>query len=75
MEPSTISQGDDFEESTADPCFYNLNDGKVLLLLYVDGILLARMNENRIRKIINLLEQKFETADLGNAKFLHGIDI
>lgn len=59
-----------FEESIVDLRSCNLNDGKVILLMYVDDSMLSGMNEDQIGKIFNLLKQKFESVDPGNAKFL-----
>lgn len=50
-----------FVASTADPCLYNFNDGQVLLLLHVDGILLSGVDEEVVCKIIELLRKRGST--------------
>ena len=64
-----------FVSSTADPCVYNLDYGAVLLLLYVDDILLSGSDDENILQVIEKLKDRFETVDLGNAKFLLGMGI
>ncbi|CAB1119293.1 unnamed protein product [Ectocarpus sp. CCAP 1310/34] len=53
-----------------DPCLYSLQDGEVLLLVYVDGILFTGTNEDLVTTIISQLKERSETVDLGDAKFL-----
>ena len=64
-----------FTPSTADPCVYNLDTGAVLLLLYVDDILLSRSDDEQVLQVIEKLKDRFETVDLGDAKFLLGMGI
>ena len=65
----------DFTSSTADPCVYNLGEGAVLLLLYVDDILLSGSDSEQVLNVIEKLKDRFETVDLGHAKFLLGMGI
>ncbi|CAB1111421.1 unnamed protein product [Ectocarpus sp. CCAP 1310/34] len=64
-----------FVESTAEPCLYILDDGDVLLLVYVDDILLTGEGENKVLSIVDQLNERFETVDLGGARFLLGMGI
>lgn len=64
-----------FVRSTADPCLYSLHDGEVLLLVYVDDILFTGTDEDLVTTIISQLKERFETVDLGDAKFLLGMAI
>ena len=64
-----------FVSSTADPCVYNLDYGAVLLLLYVDDILLSGSDDEKVLQVIEKLKDRFETVDLGDAKFLPGMGI
>ena len=73
IDPYLISRG--FVASTVDPCLYNKNNGEVLLLLYVDDILIAGKSKRDVEGVIGLLKDKFDTVDLGDAKFLLGIGI
>ncbi|CAB1114301.1 unnamed protein product [Ectocarpus sp. CCAP 1310/34] len=64
-----------FVESTAKPCLYILDDGDVLLLVYVDDILLTGEGENNVLSTVDQLNERFETVDLGGARFLLGMGI
>ena len=64
-----------FVQSPADPCLYILNEGEVLLLVYVDDILFSGHDENRVTTIIEQLKKRFDTVDLGDARFLLGMTI
>ena len=64
-----------FVQSTADPCLYILNAGEVILLVYVDDILFTGTDEDQVSMTIDQLKKRFDTADLGDAKFLLGIAI
>ena len=64
-----------FVSSTADPCVYNLDYGVVFLLLYVDDILLSGSDDEKVLQVIEKLKDRFETVDLGDAKFLLGMGI
>ena len=61
--------------STADQCVYNLDNGAVLLLLYVDNILLSGSDGEKVLQVVEKLKDRFETVDLGDAKFLLGMGI
>ena len=64
-----------FTSSTAILCVYNLDDGAVLLLLYVDNILLSRSDDKQVLQVIEKPKDRFDTVDLGDAKFLLGMGI
>eukprot|EP00752_Nemacystus_decipiens_P002677 g2503.t1 len=64
-----------FVASTADPCLYILHAGEVILLVYVDDILLTGTNEDLVTTIIAQMKERFETVDLGDAKFILGMAI
>ncbi|CAB1099484.1 unnamed protein product [Ectocarpus sp. CCAP 1310/34] len=64
-----------FVPSTADPCLYTLNGGEVILLVYVDDILLTGAKEELVTTIIEQMKERFETVDLGEAKFILGMAI
>ena len=61
-----------FVPSTADPCLYMLNGGEVILLVYVDDILLTGATEELVTTIIEQMEERFETVDLGRSKVYPG---
>ena len=64
-----------FVQSPADPCLYILNEGEVLLLVYVDDIFFSGHDENKVTTIIEQLKERFDTVDLGDARFLLGMAI
>ncbi|CAB1121335.1 unnamed protein product [Ectocarpus sp. CCAP 1310/34] len=64
-----------FVPSTADPCLYILHAGEVILLVYVDDILLTGTNAELVSTIIELIKERFETVDIGDAKFILGMAI
>ena len=47
----------------------------MLFLVYVDDIMLSGDDEERVLKIIEHLKERFETVDLGDARFLLEIGI
>ena len=65
----------EFVQSTADPCLYILNAGEVILLVYVDGIPFTETNEDQVSTTIEQLKERFDTVDLGDARFLLGMAI
>ena len=58
-----------FVSSTADPCAYNLDYGAILLLLYADDISLFGSDDEKVLQVIEMLLDRFESEDLGDAKF------
>ena len=64
-----------FVQSPADPCLYILNEGEVLLLVYVDDILFSGHDEKKVTTIIEQLKEWFDTVDLGDVRFLLGMAI
>ena len=64
-----------FVHSTADPCLYILNAGEVILLVYVDDILFTGTDEDQVSTTIEQVKERFDTVDLGDARFLLGMPI
>jgi len=59
----------------ADQCVFVSSDGKVIMAIYVDDLLVIGEDENRISSIKAKLSQRFRMTDLGpTAKYL-GIEI
>lgn len=54
-----------FHESAAEAYLYNMNDGEVLLLVYVNDILLSGDDEDSVMSIVEELAGRFDTVDLG----------
>ena len=64
-----------FVPSPADPCLYILDAGKVMIVVYVDDTMLSESDEECVLTIIEHLKERFDTVDLGDAKFLLGLGI
>ena len=64
-----------FIQSPIDPCLYTLNAGEVILLVYVDDILFSGSDEDQVSTTIQQLKERFDTVDLGDARFLLGMTI
>ena len=64
-----------FVQSTADPFLYILNAGEVILLVYVDDILFTGTDEDQVSTTIEERKERFDTVDLGDARFLLGMAI
>ena len=62
-----------FVPRPADPCFYILGAGKVLIAVYVDDIELSGSDEEYALTIIEQLKERSGTLDLGDTKFLIGL--
>ena len=43
--------------------------------MYVDDILFSGHDENKVTMIIEQLKERFDTVDLGDARFLLGMEI
>ena len=54
---------------------YIFDARKVLNAVYVDDIMLSGSNEEYVLTIIEQPKDRFDTADLGDAKFLLGLGI
>lgn len=52
-----------------------LEDGVVLLLVYVDVVLLSGENDEKVLSVVEQLNERFETVDLKGARFLLGMGI
>lgn len=66
-----------FTQSTADSCIYCFNQRGALiwLSLYVDDLILVSNSLTKLTAIKQLLSQRFEMKDLGEAAFILGIEI
>jgi hypothetical protein len=66
-----------FKENVEDNCVYaKFKNGKyIFLFLYVDDILLASSDVSLLRGTKSFLSSHFEMKDLGEAKFILGIEI
>lgn len=72
-----VLKNEGFSQSTADPCLFidKSRTDTILITLYVDDILIACANEDRIVKLIKHLNEFFEVKDLGKIRNYLGINI
>ena len=66
-----------FTQSKTDSCLYTkLTEHEMIyLIIYVDDILIATKNEEKIIRVANLLKEQFNLIDLGNLKHYLGIEV
>ena len=66
-----------FKRSDGDPCLYVRHDGNGLMLiaLYVDDLLLAAKTRTQISWMKNMLRERFDMKDLGEARVCLGLEI
>lgn len=62
--------------TTSDPCLYYIKKGEDLTLIatYVDDIIIASKNENKITNLGNRLSKEFDLKDLGEISYCLGIE-
>lgn len=61
--------------TNADPCVYMDETNTTILLIYVDDILIISNNRARESSIKKRLSEMFKIKDLGEAKFILGLEI
>ena len=68
--------GENFDQSDADPCVYRRVDdqGKVLILVWVDDIIVAASNEVLLKNVKESLSDRFRMKDLGELRYFLGIE-
>jgi len=66
-----------FNENTVDWCIYlKVSESKVIfLILYIDDILLATNNLGLLHETKKFLSSNFEMKDMGETKYVIGIEI
>ena len=65
-----------FIQSTSDPCIYFDAGGDIFFIgVYVDNIVLAGQNSERIRKVKESLSQKFDIKDMGKLHYFLGMQV
>ncbi|KAF1318037.1 Integrase catalytic core protein, partial [Globisporangium splendens] len=66
-----------FEPTDADPCVYTKRQGnsKCLLCLYVDDMLIASNDQAMIAGVKQAISKRFKIKDLGQARFILGIEV
>lgn len=70
-------RGLNYKRLETDRCVYihQSPTSRVLLSVYVDDMLMAADTEDALREAINLLSQKIDLKDLGEPKFILGIEV
>ena len=66
-----------FVQSASDPCIYHMDAGGDMFYLgvYVDDIILAGSNDDRINEVKAALSQKFDIKDLGQLHHFLGMTV
>ena len=64
----------EFQPTPSDPCIYK-SKKNVVIGLYVDDILIAGQDLNRINEIMKELSRHYELKDLGQMKSFLGVEI
>ena len=70
-----LTEMKNFRPVANDACLYYSPNRDVMLLIYVDDILIAGKHISRINSTISELTQLFKIKNLGDAKFILGIEI
>jgi hypothetical protein len=65
----------EFKQTRLDPCLYLDPQGQILVAVYVDDILFAGANKQRIYEVYELLASEFEMKMLGEVDTFLGIQI
>lgn len=65
-----------FTQNQADHCVYSQesNEGKVLIIVWVDDLIIAASDEDKLKKVKVMLAEQFKMKDLGQLKHFLGID-
>jgi len=66
-----------FQRAEGDPCLYVKHEanGVMMIALYVDDLLLAAKSRSQILWMKNMLNERFEMKDLGEARVCLGLEI
>ena len=64
-----------FTQTRLDPCLYLDPEGQILVAVYVDDILFAGANKQRIQEVYELLASEFEMKMLGDVDTFLGIQV
>ena len=66
-----------FNRSHGDPCLYvkRTDKGVMMIALYVDDLLIAAKTKEQTSRIKNMLSDRFDMKDLGEAKVCLGLEI
>lgn len=67
---------DGFTQNPADHCVYvkESKEGKLIIITWVDDLIIAASNEERLKEVKEMLAEKFKMKDLGKLKHFLGID-
>ena len=64
-------------QSTSDPCIYKQDTGGEIFIVgaYVDDIVLAGQSDKKIKKVKDVLSQKFDMKDMGKLRYFLGTKV
>ena len=67
---------ENFVQSFADPCLYTkfVNDSRIVIIIWVDDILIATDNEEKLCDVKRALCDKFKMKDMGRLSWFLGIE-
>ncbi len=67
---------DGFKQNPADHCVYakESKEGKVITIIWVDDLIIAASDKERLKNVKEMLAEKFKMKDLGKLKHFLGID-
>ena len=65
-----------FTQNQADHCVYSQesNEGKVIIIVWVDDLIIAASDEEKLKRVKGMLAEQFKMKDLGQLKHFLGID-
>lgn len=65
-----------FTQNPADHCVYaeESKEGKVIIIIWVDDLIIAASDEERLKNVKEMLAEKFKMKDHGKLKHFLGID-
>ena len=65
-----------FVQVTGVPCLYVASEGEILLIaVYVDDILLAGKDDERIAAVKQTFSQEFQVKDMGELHYFLGLKV
>ena len=64
-----------FIQNSSDPCIYTSKDGKNILAIYVDDIILAAQSQDDMDYMKRDISSKFDLKDLGELRYFLGVSV
>ena len=64
-----------YTQSVSDPCIYTASDGKQVIAIYVDDIILAAETDELLAHMKAMVKSKFDVSDLDELDYFLGVSI